>query len=72
MPEELTNLVEKCLDDFEEIQKINSIKIQEVGNINFININLSLKSSFHLSQVEKIKAKIKDKLLEKFLTQRYL
>lgn len=65
VPEELTNLVEKCLDDFEEIQKINSIKIQEVGNINFININLSLKSSFHLSQVEKIKAKIKDKLLEK-------
>lgn len=66
IPVEVTETVEKTLKDFNEIKKVNQIKIQEVGNIKFININLSLKGSLHLSQAEAIKEEIKNKLSEKF------
>jgi len=62
IPVEVTAKVENVLSGFKEIQKVNSIKIQEVGNINFINISLSLKSSLHLSQAETLKQKIRDRL----------
>ncbi|MHB1377898.1 MAG: cation diffusion facilitator family transporter, partial [Candidatus Humimicrobiaceae bacterium] len=62
IPAKLTDIIESILNNFEEIQKIDQIRIQEVGNIKFINIQLSLKSSLHLSQVEQIKEKIKNKL----------
>jgi cation diffusion facilitator family transporter len=64
IPAKLTDLIEGILNNFEEIQKIDKIRIQEVGNIKFVNIQLSLKSSLHLSQVELIKEKIKNKLSE--------
>ena len=64
IPAKLTDIIESILNNFEEIQKIDQIRIQEVGNIKFINIALSLKSSLHLSQVEQIKEKIKNKLSE--------
>ncbi|MDD3519778.1 MAG: cation diffusion facilitator family transporter [Actinomycetota bacterium] len=59
IPVEITEKAEKALSGFQEIKKINNIKIQEVGNIKFINLDLSLNSSLHLSQVEEIKEKIK-------------
>ncbi|HAX17674.1 MAG TPA: hypothetical protein DCY00_03655 [Actinobacteria bacterium] len=59
IPIEITENIEKILTDFHEIKKINHIKIQEVGNLKFINLDLSLKSSLHLSQVEAIKEEIK-------------
>ncbi len=62
IPAKLTDSIENLLSGFKEIQKIDQIRIQEVGNIKFINILLSLKSSLHLSQVEQIKEKIKNKL----------
>jgi len=62
IPAKLTDNIESILSGFKEIQKIDQIRIQEVGNIKFINILLSLKSSLHLSQVEQIKEKIKNKL----------
>ena len=62
IPAKLTDSIENLLGGFKEIQKIDQIRIQEVGNIKFINILLSLKSSLHLSQVEQIKEKIKNKL----------
>ena len=62
IPAKLTDSIESLLGGFKEIQKIDQIRIQEVGNIRFINILLSLKSSLHLSQVEQIKEKIKNKL----------
>lgn len=65
IPVEITEKVEKELTDFKEIKKVNNIKIQEVGNIKFINLDLSLKSSLHLSQVETIKEQIKRSLAEK-------
>jgi len=65
IPVEVTENVEEILKDFEEIKKINQIKIQEVGNIKFINLDLSLKSSLHLSQAELIKEKIKNYLNDK-------
>ena len=64
IPAKLTDIIESILNNFEEIQKIDQIRIQDVGNIKFINIALSLKSSLHLSQVEQIKEKIKNKLSE--------
>ncbi|MCL5070957.1 MAG: cation-efflux pump [Actinobacteria bacterium] len=65
IPLEVTETVEKTLEGFNEIKKINQIKIQEVGNIKFININLSLKGSLHLSQAEAIKEEIKNNLSKK-------
>lgn len=65
IPVEITEKTEKELADFKEIKKVNNIKIQEVGNIKFINLDLSLKSSLHLSQVETIKERIKCSLAEK-------
>lgn len=62
IPTKLTQKVEGILKNCDEIQKIDQIRIQEVGNIKFINIMLSLKSSLHLSQVEQIKEDIKNKL----------
>ena len=62
IPTKLTENVERILNNCEEIQKIDQVRIQEVGNIKFINILLSLKSSLHLSQVEQIKESIKNKL----------
>ncbi|MCL4376802.1 MAG: cation-efflux pump [Actinobacteria bacterium] len=66
VPVEITDNIESILAGFKEIQNINFIKVQEVGNINFINISLSLKSSLHLSQAELIKEKIKSKLKSRF------
>ncbi len=65
IPLEITEKTEEMLAGFQEIKKINNIKIQEVGNIKFINLDLSLKSSLHLSQVEAIKEEIKSSLMEK-------
>lgn len=65
IPVEITENVEKVLSGFEDIKKINHIKIQEVGNTKFIDLGLSLKSSLHLSQVEEIKENIKNELTDK-------
>ncbi len=62
IPVEITEKVEKVLAGFQEVKKINHIKIQEVGNTKFIDISLSLKSSLHLSQVDTIKENIKNEL----------
>ncbi len=59
IPEGVTDRVAKILEDIKEIEHIHFIKIHEVGNIKFINISISLKSSLHLSQVEKIKQDIR-------------
>jgi cation diffusion facilitator family transporter len=62
IPVEITENIEKVLAGFEEIKRINHIKIQEVGNTKFIDIGLSLNSSLHLFQVEAIKENIKNEL----------
>ncbi len=59
IPETVTDHVSRILEDVNEIEHINYIKIHEVGNIKFISISIALKSSLHLSQVEKIKDRIR-------------
>ena len=62
IPKEITDNVSKILQDINEIRSINKMKIHEVGNIKFINLEICLKSNLYLSQVEKIKEKIKNKI----------
>jgi len=62
IPKEVTDKVSKILKDISEIRSVNKMKIHEVGNIKFINLEICLKSNFYLSQVEKIKEKIKNKI----------
>ncbi|PIU29240.1 MAG: hypothetical protein COT09_01870, partial [Candidatus Hydromicrobium americanum] len=45
-----------------EIKSVDKLKIHEVGNIKFINLEIYLKSNLYLSQVENIKDKIKNKI----------
>ncbi len=62
IPKEITDKVSKILKDISEIRSVNKMKIHEVGNIKFINLEICLKSNLYLSQVEKIKEKIKNKI----------
>ncbi|MBC7333724.1 MAG: cation diffusion facilitator family transporter [Actinobacteria bacterium] len=59
VPKELTDKTVNILAQIPELKSINQVKIHQVGNVNFINLDVSLKSSLHLSQTEKIKEKIR-------------
>ncbi len=62
IPAEVTDRINKMLGSVKEIKKINEIRIHEVGNIKFINLDVSLDENLYLSQVEKIKRNIKEKI----------
>lgn len=66
IPREVTESVHNILGKFITINKINNIKIHEVGNIKFINLDLDLDRNLHLSQVEKIKEDIRNSILLKY------
>ena len=67
IPKEITDRVMEILKNISEIKSVNKLKIHEVGNIKFINLEIYLKSNLYLSQVEKIKEKIKSKIKSKIL-----
>jgi len=67
IPKEVTDKIVSILENISEIESIDSVKIHEVGNIKFINLGICLASNLYLSQVEKIKQKIKDKISENIL-----
>jgi len=67
IPKEVTEKVIDTLSKITEINSIDRIKIHEVGNVIFINLDVCLTSNLYLSQVERIKAKIKDKVSENIL-----
>ena len=62
IPAEVTDRINKMLGSVKEIKKIKEISIHEVGNIKFINLDVSLDENLYLSQVEKIKRNIKEKI----------
>lgn len=62
IPKEITDKVTGVLKEISEIETVNKLKIHEVGNIKFINLEICLKSNLYLSQVERIKEKIKNKI----------
>jgi len=61
---EVTEKVSKILKEIPEIKSIKKLKIHEVGNIKFINLEVCLKNILYLSRVEKIKETIKNKILQ--------
>lgn len=62
IPKEVTDKVMEILKEIPEIKSVNKLKIHEVGNIKFINLEICLKNNLYLSQVENIKEKIKNKI----------
>ncbi len=60
IPREVTEKIIKILKDFPEIKSINKLKVHEVGNIKFINIEICLKNILYSSRIEKIKEKIRN------------
>lgn len=62
IPVETTNRIIKSSKSFKEIKSINELRIHEVGNIKFINLNINLEKNLYLSQVEKIKERFKQKI----------
>ena len=62
IPKEVTDKVIEILKEIPEIKSVDKLKIHEVGNIKFINLEICLKNNLYLSQVENIKEKIKNKI----------
>ncbi|MCJ7471234.1 MAG: cation-efflux pump [Actinobacteria bacterium] len=62
IPVETTDRIIKSSKSFKEIKSINELRIHEVGNIKFINLNINLEKNLYLSQVEKIKERFKQKI----------
>ena len=62
IPVETTDKIIKSSKSFKEIKSINELRIHEVGNIKFINLNVNLEKNLYLSQVEKIKERFKQKI----------
>jgi len=62
IPAEITDKIFDISKSFKEIKSINELRIHEVGNIKFINLDISLEKNLYLSQVEKIKERFKEKV----------
>lgn len=62
IPEEITDRVIRASKYFKEISSINELRIHEVGDIKFINLNISLEKNLYLSQVEKIKERFRKRV----------
>ena len=65
IPAEITEKVHEVLEKKPEIKVINKIKIHEVGNIKFINIDIGVDDNIYISQVEKIKKAIKSEVADR-------
>jgi cation diffusion facilitator family transporter len=65
IPKEITDRITGILGEIKEIESINKLKIHEVGNTKFVNMEIFVGSNLYLSQVEKLKKKVKRKILEK-------
>jgi cation diffusion facilitator family transporter len=66
IPKEITDSIEEILREVKEIESVNKLKIHEVGNTKFVNMEIYLKSNLYLSQAEKLKKEIKNKILGRF------
>jgi len=66
IPEEVTSAIKDRLSSVDGVKKVNALRVHEVGNIKFININAGIDENIYLSRAEKIKADIREKIIEKF------
>jgi len=58
IPREVTEKVHEVLEEIPEIKSVNRILIHEVGNIKFVNLEISVDDNIYLSQLENLKEKI--------------
>ena len=58
IPREVTEKVHEVLEEIPEIESVNRILIHEVGNIKFVNLEISVDDNIYLSQLENLKGKI--------------
>ncbi len=65
IPKEITEKIASILNSFPEIKSINKLQIHEVGEIKFLNLDLSVGENIYLTRLESLKEKIKNKILEK-------
>ncbi len=62
IPVETTEKVSKMLENFPEISRVYDLKIHEVGDTKFISADLGLNDNIYISQIEKIKEKIRKEI----------
>ncbi len=65
IPEEITEKINQVLIKNPDVKKINRLKIHEVGNIKFLNLDIYLSENLYLTQIEKIKEKLKKEIKSK-------
>ena len=58
IPREVTEKVHEVLEEIPEIKSVDRILIHEVGNIKFVNLEISVDDNIYLSQLENLKEKI--------------
>ncbi|MGZ5548827.1 MAG: cation diffusion facilitator family transporter, partial [Nitrososphaeraceae archaeon] len=58
IPREVTEKVHGVLEEIPEIKSVDRILIHEVGNIKFVNLEISVDDNIYLSQLENLKEKI--------------
>ncbi len=65
IPEEITKKINQILANNPDVKKINRLKIHEVGNVKFLNLDICLSENLYLSQIERIKEKLKEEIKSK-------
>jgi cation diffusion facilitator family transporter len=66
IPAEVTSKIRKVLDSVDDIKKINVLRIHEVGNIKFINIEAAIDKNIYLSRAEKVKKQVRNEIEKLF------
>ncbi|OQA22200.1 MAG: Ferrous-iron efflux pump FieF [Actinobacteria bacterium ADurb.Bin346] len=62
IPREITEKVAEILDSIPEVKSYGKIRIHEVGDIKFINLDINVDDNIYITQIEKIKEKIKQEI----------
>jgi len=65
IPEEITEKIRQVLHDNQDVKRVEKLKIHEVGNIKFINLDICLSQNLYLTQVERIKKDLKKEISSK-------
>ena len=64
IPREVTEKVHEVLEEIPEIKSVDRILIHEVGNIKFVNLEISVDDNIYLSQLENLKEKIAGEIIK--------
>ncbi|MBM3705713.1 MAG: cation-efflux pump [Actinobacteria bacterium] len=64
IPREITEKVSGLLEKMPEVESVNKVQIHEVGDIKFINLDISVNDNVYLTQLEAIKESIKETIAQ--------